>query len=404
MNQIKLGILREGKVPPDKRVPLTPDQCVKVMEDYPGLEVVVQPSPIRSITNEEYIKLGITLQEHLSDCDIIMGVKEVNISDLIENKQFLFFSHTVKKQSYNRDLLRAILDKKIQLTDYEVLKNENRKRITGFGRFAGIVGAYNSFYAFGLKTGLYSLKRANECFDREELENELKKVILPKNTKICLTGVGKVGYGAQEIIDLLPLKEVTPEAYLNERFDSPVYTHLRSADYYSTIEKESFDKAGFYANPSEYKSILSRYIETTDIYLACHFWSQKSPKLLSQVELQKAKNLKIIGDISCDIADPIASTLRPSTIASPLYGYDPIAHKEVDFMTEGAITVMAVDNLPCELPREASEDFGKQLIKNVFPHLFTGDKDGVIDRGSETTKEGKLNQHYSFLQDYVDGK
>ncbi|MFT5581353.1 MAG: saccharopine dehydrogenase (NAD+, L-lysine-forming), partial [Psychromonas sp.] len=190
MNQIKLGILREGKVPPDKRVPLTPDQCVKVMEDYPGLEVVVQPSPIRSITNEEYIKLGITLQENLSDCDIIMGVKEVNISDLIENKQFLFFSHTVKKQSYNRDLLRAILDKKIQLTDYEVLKNENRKRITGFGRFAGIVGAYNSFYAFGLKTGLYSLKRANECFDREELENELKKVILPKNTKICLTGVG----------------------------------------------------------------------------------------------------------------------------------------------------------------------------------------------------------------------
>ncbi|MFT5581782.1 MAG: saccharopine dehydrogenase (NAD+, L-lysine-forming), partial [Psychromonas sp.] len=258
--------------------------------------------------------------------------------------------------------------------------------------------------AFGLKTGLYSLKRANECFDREELENELKKVILPKNTKICLTGIGKVGYGAQEIIDLLPLKEVTPEAYLNERFDSPVYTHLRSADYYSTIEKESFDKAEFYANPSEYKSILSRYIETTDIYLACHFWSQKSPKLLSQVDLQKAKNLKIIGDISCDIADPIASTLRPSTIASPLYGYDPIAHKEVDFMTEGAITVMAVDNLPCELPREASEDFGKQLIKNVFPHLFTGDKDGVIDRGSETTKEGKLNQHYAFLQDYVDGK
>ncbi|MFA7274492.1 MAG: NAD(P)-dependent oxidoreductase [Crocinitomicaceae bacterium] len=403
MEKIKIGILREGKTPPDKRVPFTPQQCSKVVNTFSGLEIVVQPSPIRAFSDEEYQEAGIQLQEDLSDCDILMGVKEVNVQDLIPNKKFLFFSHTIKKQKYNRHLLQAILNNKIQLIDYELLKNNDRKRITGFGRFAGIVGAYNAFYAYGLKTKRFELKRAKDCFDREEMESELAKVNFEANTKIVITGFGKVGYGAQEIMDLIPIMEVGPEEFLTQKFDEPVFTHLETSDYYCRKSDGSFDKSDFYKNPQEYISCLHRYIETADLYMACHFWNNLSPKLLTQEDLKKAKNLKVVADISCDINDPIASTLRSSTIADPLYGYNAENHVEADWQLDENIVVMAVDNLPCELPKESSEDFGNQLINNILPHLLTGDKDGIIYKGSETTIDGKLNEDYGFLQDYVDG-
>ena len=226
MNTLKLGIIREGKVPPDKRVPLTPSQCKALLEEYPNLEILVQPSPIRAYSDQEYIAAGIPMSEDLSDCDVIIGVKEVNIEDLIPNKKFMFFSHTIKKQPYNRDLLQAIIDKKIQLIDYEVLKDTSNKRILGFGRYAGIVGCYNGFLTFGLKHGLYELKPAHQCRDREEVEEELKKVQLPKNAKIVLTGFGRVGHGAREILAELPIKEVDPEAFITQEFDGPVFTLL----------------------------------------------------------------------------------------------------------------------------------------------------------------------------------
>ena len=163
MEKIKIGVIREGKVPPDKRVPLTPKQCKLLETRYPNVELVVQPSPVRAYSDQAYLDEGVTMNEDLSSCDIILGVKEVNIEDLIPGKKFMFFSHTIKKQPYNRDLLRAIMDKNIQLIDYEVLKNKSNKRVIGFGRYAGIVGCYNGLRTFGLKHDLYELKAANQC-------------------------------------------------------------------------------------------------------------------------------------------------------------------------------------------------------------------------------------------------
>lgn len=402
MNKIKIGLLREGKVPPDKRVPLTPQQCKIVCEQYKNVEIVVQPSPIRAITDDEYLAEGIQLQEDLSDCDILMGVKEVNVSDLIPGKKFLFFSHTIKKQEHNRKLLKSILDQKIQLIDYEVLKNEERKRIIGFGRFAGIVGAYNGFYAYGQKTGLFDLKRVKDCFDRKEMETELKKVKLPKDFRLVLTGFGKVGYGAQEVVELIDIKEVGPEEFMTQNFDEPVFTHLETSDYYARISDGEFDKNEFYTQANLYRSTLNTYLSQADLYMACHFWSKNSPLLLTKEDLEANTSLKVIADISCDIAGPIASTVRPSTIADPIYGYDRQTGKETNWKNEDALVVMAVDNLPCELPKEASEDFGRQLINNVLPHLMGDDSEGIIQRGSETTKDGQLTSGFSFLQDYVD--
>jgi hypothetical protein len=404
MKSIKLGVIREGKVPPDFRVPLTPKQCKAIEVLYPEVKVVVQRSPIRTYPDAAYAEQGIELVDSLTDCNYIFGVKEVQIADLIPNKTFFFFSHTFKKQPYNRELLNAVLDKKIRLVDYEVLKDKYNKRIIGFGRYAGIVGCYNAFLTYGLKSGRYSMKPANECEDRKEVEQELKKVDLPADFRVVLTGFGRVGHGAREIIDLLPITEVSPEEYLKNSFEGPVYTHLEAEDYFAPKDGTSFVKKDFYSTPENYLSTFARYSKKSDMYIPCHFWSAKSPFILTNDDLLHANNrIKVVGDISCDIAGPIACTIRPSKIGNGIYGYDPITQTEVDFMQEGAIAVMAIDNLPCELPRDASEDFGNELLKHVLPCLFGKDPDEVIARGSQTTITGELTDGFSYLSKYIAG-
>jgi len=404
MNKIKLGILREGKVPPDKRVPLSPKQCKIVQAKFPNVEVIVQPSPIRSFKDEEYISEGIKMSEDLSSCDIIMGVKEVNISDLIPNKKFLFFSHTIKKQAYNRKLLLAILEKKIQMIDYEALKDKNNKRIIGFGRYAGIVGCYNGFRTFGLKHKLFTLKEANKCLDRKEVEQESKKVVLPASTKIVVTGFGRVGHGAKEILDLLPIKEVSPNEFLTDTFTTAVFTQLEVEDYYGKKNGAEFDKKEFYSNPELYKSTFPRFTKIADMYIPCHFWNNASPYILTKEVLKDpACKLTVVADISCDIDEPIGCTIRPSTIVDPIYGYNPTTEAEDDFTKEGVIAVMAVDNLPCELPLDASQDFGNELIKYIIPALLQEDPDDIIGRGSETSLQGNLMPRFEYLRDYVEG-
>jgi saccharopine dehydrogenase (NAD+, L-lysine-forming) len=405
MQKIKLGIIKEGKVPPDHRVALTPKQCKALQIIYPNVEVVVQSSPIRAFKDDAYEMEGINVVSDLSDCDIIMGIKEVKIQDLIPNKKFIFFSHTIKKQPYNRDLLRAVLDMKIQLIDYELMRDKHNKRIIGFGRYAGIVGAYNAFLTLGLKTGDFSIKPAHECINRKELERELAKVVLPKDYRIVLTGFGRVGHGAREIVDLLPIKEVTPEEFLSLEFDEPVFTQLEAEDYYGRKDGSSFNKSEFYSNPELYESTFGRYLDKMDMYIPCHYWSSKSPLILTQDALKKSnRRLKVVADISCDIDGPIATTIRSSKIEDPIYGYNIETGQEDDFRKNDVIAVMAVDNLPCELPLDASEDFGNDLLKLVFTALFKEDPDQIIYRASETNHEGKLNPEFNYLQDYVDGK
>ncbi|MFZ9587800.1 MAG: alanine dehydrogenase, partial [Crocinitomicaceae bacterium] len=296
------------------------------------------------------------------------------------------------------------LDQKIKLVDYEVLKDKYGKRIIGFGRYAGIVGCYNAFLTYGLKSGRFELKPAHLCADRKEVEEELKKVDLPNDFRVVLTGFGRVGHGAREIIDLLPITEVSPEEYLKNEFESPVYTQLEAEDYFAPIDGSAFVKQDFYNTPEKYQATFSRYALKSDMYVPCHFWSAKSPFILTNEDLLHPENrIQVVADVSCDIAGPIACTIRPSKIGNGIYGYDPKTQTEVDFMQPGAIAVMAIDNLPCELPKDASEDFGNELLKHVLPCLFGPDPDRVIERGSQTSLAGELTEGFSYLQPYVDG-
>jgi saccharopine dehydrogenase (NAD+, L-lysine forming) len=399
----KIGILREGKVPPDFRVALTPKQCAIVKSRF-KVEVVVQPSPIRRFHDHEYAEAGITLQENLEDCDLLIGVKEVPIDLLMPNKSYLFFSHTIKKQPHNAPLLRAILNKKIRLIDYEILKGTDNKRLIGFGRYAGIVGAYEGFRAFGLKHQLYTLKSPAHCADRIEMEAEMKKIQLPAKMKIVVTGFGRVGNGAAEIMRMLPIERVEEEDFFSQEFDHPVYVHLDTHDYYVRKDFGGFDKKDFYNNPEKYISTLADTVRKADLYIACHLWAGGNPVLLTQSDVEHpAWRCMTIADVSCDTDGPIAPTIRSSSIADPLYGYDRQKHVECDWKDPQAICVMAIDNLPCELPKDASEDFGNELIQSIFPLMFVEDPHHIIWKATETTLEGELTPHCEYLFDYANG-
>ncbi|MFN6380107.1 MAG: NAD(P)-dependent oxidoreductase [Flavobacteriales bacterium] len=402
MEKVRLGIVREGKVPPDFRVPLTPEQCKRVMEQFPHVEVIVQPSPIRKFQDDEYRSLGIRMEEDLSICDYLMGVKEVPLDMLIPNKTYLFFSHTLKKQPHNAKLLKTILEKKIRLIDYETLKGTDGKRIIGFGRYAGIVGAYHGFRTLGLKKGWYELKRPVDCADRKEMESEMNKIQLPKNTKIVVTGFGRVGNGASEIFQLLPIRKVTPKQFLTEEFDEPVYVHLDTHEYYERKVDGGFDKKDFYNNPDHYFSILPMFVKRADMYVACHLWAGGNPVLITNHDISQPDwKCMVIADVSCDTNGPIAPTIRASKIADPIYGYDRMQHVETDYKDGNAIAMMAIDNLPCELPKDASEDFGDELLRSVFPLLFGEDPHDIIWKATETTLKGELTPHFEYLHDYA---
>lgn len=400
----KIGILREGKVPHDFRVPLTPKQCAMVQSRF-GVHVVVQPSPIRRFTDAEYAAAGIALQEDLTDCDLLIGVKEVPVDMLIPHKSYLFFSHTIKKQPHNAKLLRAILDKKIRLIDYEILKGTDGKRLIGFGRYAGIVGAYEGFRAFGLKNKLFELRSPSLCADRIEMEAEMKKIVLPKGMKIAVTGFGRVGNGAAEILRMLPITRVEEEDFFSREFDQPVYVHLDTHEYYVRKDFGGFDKKDFYNNPEKYISSLADTVRRAHLYIACHLWAGGNPVLITKEDVQHpAWKCMTIADVSCDTGGPIAPTIRSSSIDQPLYGYHRHNHVETDWRDPDAICVMAIDNLPCELPKDASEDFGNELMHSVLPLMLIEDPHHIIWKGTETTLEGELTPHFEYLRDYANGK
>jgi saccharopine dehydrogenase (NAD+, L-lysine forming) len=402
---IKIGLIREGKTPPDKRVPLTPKQCKEIKAQYGNkIELVVQSSPIRAYRDEEYLEEGIAVVQDISDCDIILGVKEVPLDMLVPGKTHLFFSHTIKKQPYNRKLLLKILDTNIRLIDYEVVTNKEGVRLIGFGKYAGIVGAYNGLLAYGKKFNAYQLKPAHECFDRKEMEEELTKINLPNDFKIVLTGAGRVAGGAIETLNKAGIKKVSADEILNSTFDVPVYAQLTVTDYNKRKDGTQGTREEFFKNPEIYEADFNRFTKVTDLFIPCHYWDSKAPFILTQDDLKATDNrIKIVADISCDIAGPIASTIRPSTIAEPHYGYNPENGKEVEFMDTNAIGVMAVDNLPCELPRDASLDFGKELMQSVLPGLIDTDIDDIIKRATIAEK-GNLTSYFENLTDYVKGE
>ena len=399
---LKLGVIREGKTPPDQRVPLTPDQCVLLQERFPELQITVQSSPVRRIRDAEYSAAGLNVQDDVSHCDVLIGVKEVNIDDLIPGKTYLFFSHTHKLQPYNAKLLAAVLEKKIRLIDYELLKRPSGRRIIGFGRWAGLVGAYSGLRAYGMRSGAFELPKAIDCRDLEEMLSHVKGVNLPANFKIVLTGNGRVGKGAREVLDHMKLRSVHPDDFLRMEYPEPVFTHLDVGDYNARMDGGDFSMKEFAADPLEYQSTFPRFAHAANLFIAGHFWAEGSPFLFTREDMRHPDwNVKVVADISCDIDGPVACTIRPSTIENPIYGYHPGTEQECTFDHREGITVLAVDNLPCELPRDASEGFGRELMEHVIPLLLKGDADGILNGASETTLDGTLNAPFAYLAEYA---
>lgn len=398
-----LGIIKERKNPPDRRVVLSPRACKKLLKKFPELYIKVESSNDRFFTDEDYKNEGIEVVNDVSDCEVLLGVKEVPIEYLIPNKKYFFFSHTIKKQKYNRKLLQAILAKNIELYDHEVIVNEKGQRLVAFGRYAGIVGTYNGFRTYGLKFKLFELPKAETLHDQLMLIHELQKLKLP-NIKVVLTGKGRVGNGAKEMLKGMGMREVKVKEFLNETFNEPVFVQIDVLDYNKRNDGKVIDEQDFFTNPIDYTSNFMRFAEVADMYIACHFFGSGSPYIFTR-EDAKSENfkIKVVADISCDVDGPVASTIRSSTIENPIYGYNPITEGEVDFRDEDAIAVMAVDNLPCELPKDASDGFGESFSKHVIPAFFNNDAEGVLFR-ARMTQNGKLTERFSYLQDFVDGK
>ena len=402
---IKLALIKERKNPPDRRVVFSPNRCKKVLEEFNEVQLKVENSEVRFFKDEKYVEAGIEVTNDVSNCDVFLGVKEVPVDALIPNKKYFFFSHTIKKQPYNRELLKAILQKKIEFYDHEVIVKENGARLIGFGRYAGLVGAYNGFRALGLRDKIFNLPKVETLHDLKEVKLELDKITLPKNLKIILSGTGKVAKGAKEILDHLQINEVSDTVYLTSNFSEPVYCLIDVMEYNRRIDGKAGNKGEFYEDPTGYESNFMPYAKVSDFFIAGHFYGNDAPFLFTREDAKRTDfKISLVADISCDVDGPVASTLRASTIADPFYGYDPQTEKEVAYNAKGAITVMAVDNLPCELPKDASEGFGRMFYNQVIPAFFNKDQDGILDRARMTTHDGKLTERFSYLQGYVDGK
>ncbi|SNR32509.1 NAD(P)-dependent oxidoreductase [Flavobacterium sp. ov086] len=400
---MKFGIIKERKSPPDRRVVFAPSELAKLKQLYHDAVVEVESSDIRIFSDLQYKSMGINVTEDVSDCDVLFGVKEVPVENLIPNKAYFFFSHTIKKQPYNRKLLQAILEKNIDLYDHETIVDAENRRLIGFGKYAGMVGVYNGIRAFGIKFELFKLPKAETLAGKDDLIKHLKRITMPA-LKFVLTGTGKVGSGAKEILDAIKIKEITVDNYLTKNYTQAVYVQLDVLEYNKRIDGEVIDFNDFVKHPDEYVSDFEKFTKVSDIYFAGHFYSSDAPVILTK-EMLNANDckLKVVADISCDVNGPIACTLRSSTIAEPLYGYFPLEDREVDVFHPAAVVVMAVDNLPCEIPKDASEGFGEQFMEHVIPAFFNNDKDGILKR-AKITENGKLTERFSYLQDYVDGK
>lgn len=399
---MKFALIKERKNPPDRRVVFSPEKLAEVRMHFPQAEFIVESSAIRVFPDSAYSALGFEVTDDVSDADVFIGVKEVPIEALIPNRKYFFFSHTIKKQSYNRELLQAILEKNIELYDHETISKQSGNRLIGFGRYAGLVGAYNGFRALGLRDGLFKLPKVESLADLNALKNELDKIEVPP-IKIVLTGTGKVAHGAKEILDHLNIKEVSDALFLTAKFTEPVYCMIDVMEYNKRKDGKVGTKQKFYKYPEDFESNFMPYAKETDFFIAGHFYGNNAPYLFTR-EDAKSDDFKIslVADISCDIDGPVASTLRASTIADPFYGYDAQSETEVAFDAKDAIAVMAVDNLPCELPKDASEGFGEMFLEHVIPAFFNNDERGILKR-AKITKDGQLTKRFEYLQDYVDG-
>ena len=399
---LKLGIIREGKNPPDSRVPLNPSQCKQLIDL--GIDLKVQKSPSRCFPDKDYAAIGVPLADDVSSQDVLLGVKEVPIDQLISDKTYFFFSHTIKEQVYNQKLLKAVVDKNIRLIDYEVLTNEKGARVIAFGKFAGMVGAHNALWTYSQRTKSFALPRMNSLYDYAAAKNLYKSLNIPP-IKIALTGTGRVSTGAEMVLLDMGIKKVRPIDYVATEYDYPVFCQLNSFFYAKRKDGKEFDNVQeFYDSPKDYDSDFHHFLPVTDIMINGIYWDNDAPAFFSRQQMQDPKfRIKVIADVTCDIApvSSIPSTIKASTIADPVFGYDPVTNKEVAAHQSNYIDMMTIDNLPNELPRDASSAFGEMFIEHVLSELREGTKGGMIDRAT-VTKDGNLGAHFEYLRNYLE--
>ena len=392
-----IGLIKEGKVPADNRVALTPEQC-KLINKSGKLKVVVQSSPHRCFSDKEYKRAGIEISDDLHNCDVLMGIKEVPVNMLIENKTYLFFSHTKKQQAFNQQLFHAMMDKKITLLDYECLEHEDGQRIIGFGFFAGVVGAHNGMMVYGKRSGSYELGRVFEVKDYRDLIHTYFGLKIP-NIKIAVTGSGRVAHGIVEVMNLMGITEVEPDEYVEKKFSYPVYVQLKGHDLYTHRKLKTYRREHFHEYPEEYRSRFLPYTHCTDILMNGIYWETSMPRLFEREDIDDNFKIQVISDITDDSFGSVPINLGDQNIENPVYGVDrKNFEKKAAFLTEN-IDVIAVSNLPNELPRDASRYFGEQLLKFVLPELIKGGNE--MTERAIMLKEGKLTEHFSYLSDYT---
>ena len=404
---MKIGFIKEGKTPTDNRVALTPQQCAFVERLFP-VTIVVEPSPIRCFKDSEFEEEGIILSENLDNCDFLLGIKEVPIHQLIPNKTYFFFSHTIKKQAQNRPLLQAILEKNITLIDYEVLTDDYNQRLIAFGKFAGMMGAHNGILGYGLRKGAFTLPRMRDLDSYSEARVIYKQITLPP-LSIVVSGSGRVAKGAMEVLLDLGIKKVAPTDFLVEKYNIPVFTQIHPIDYVTRIDGEPFEKQDYYRDPSVFRSTFAKFYRKTDVFINCIYYDKTAPAFFSIEDMRQPDfRIKTIADVSCDMMphSSVPATVKSSTIAEPFYGFDPFKNGVADHPFLGnAITMMTIDNLPNELPRDASHYFGEQFIINILPELQTilrGEKSKILERAT-IAQNGQLKEKYQYLSDWVIG-
>ena len=399
MKPITLGLLCERKTPVDRRAVLTPSQCAALLDNQVVVRILVEPSDVRIFPDSDYAQAGCTLTSDLSEAHYLLGVKEVKVDYLRPGQAHFFFSHTFKFQPYNRGLLRACLDKNVTLIDWERLTEPRGTRVIGFGRFAGLVGAYESLRGWGLMHDAWTLPDPRSVASLEDLLMHLPLLPFPKNFKWAITGRGRVGNGAVEVLQAAGFRELTPSEFLVYSDDAPVFSVFESKNYVARASDGGFDRGEFHSHPERYRGTFGPVLQAADVYLPCHYYAEGGPSFFTAEEAVGGR-MRFVGDVSCDIAGPVPCTLRPSTLDDPFYGWDPVSGDEVALGTPGSIGVLAVDNLPTALPRDASHSFGEQFLEHVLPALLNGDADGRLERATEC-RDGQLTPGYAYLQGYT---
>jgi alpha-aminoadipic semialdehyde synthase len=428
-----LGIRREDKNKWERRVPIIPDH-VKDLKEKHNIQTIIQPSPIRIFSDDEFKKAGAQINEDLTECPVIFAVKEIPIDFFQENHTYVFFLHIIKGQEYNMPMLKKMMEMGCSLIDYEKITDEKNRRLVFFGHFAGLAGMIDTLWAFGqrvkwrgINSAFSEIKKTIEYDNLDDAKEHIKlvgKKIQQEGIPdflaplvIGFAGYGNVSQGAQEILDCLPVKEISPtqlEAIQDNYSCNVIYKVVfKEEDIVEHVSNEElFNLQEYYENPHLYRGIFHRYLKRLTILMNCIYWDKRYPRLITKYLLEEyftgQMKLQVVGDISVDINGAIEFTEKTTTPDNPVYVYNPIRRDIIDGFAGTGVVVMAVDNLPCELPRESSKEFSDSLI-NFIPSIVKTDYSKNyhnLDLPDEIKKalilhNGRLTPDYQYINKYL---